>query len=416
MIPRERLQSFVNCVRQGQAGGFYPYFRPVSRSWGPEVEVAGRRLVMAGSNDYLGLTHDPRVTAAAEAAARTWGNGPGGSRFLSGNTTLHLQLEERLAAFLGKKRALIHTTGFTTNTGVLRCLASSKDVLLCDSESHASIVDGCLSSKGRLLTFEHNDAASAAGRLSAALLKQPETAFLITEGVFSMSGDVSNLKELAALKDAHPDLVLYLDDAHGLGVMGRNGRGTADHFGVADRVDFIMGTFSKALASVGGFMASDDEDALLYAMHHSRPLIFSAALPAPCAAAAQASLEILEREPERIERLHAVTRMAYEGYGRIGLRTRYSGAPILPILVGEEYKAYHLSQELFDHGVFALPAVFPAVPRGQAIIRTAFMSTHEDRHVHQVLEVLEAAAARHGIRRQDADPPREVEHLVPQQV
>ena len=404
MIPRHRLQSFVDRVEQGRAGGFYPFFRPVSRSCGSEVEVAGRRLVMAGSNDYLGLTHDPRVAAAAEAAARTWGTGPGGSRFLSGNTTLHLQLEERLAAFLGKKRALIHTTGFMTNVGILHCLAAAKDVLLCDAESHASIVDGGLSSKGRLLTFEHNNASAAAARLAAANGRQPEATFLITEGVFSMSGDVADLPGLTGLKNANPDLVLYLDDAHGLGVMGRHGRGTADHFGVAAQVDFIMGTFSKALASIGGFIASDDTDALVYAMHHSRPLIFSAGLPAPCAAAALAALDVLEREPERIARLHAVTRMAYEGYCRIGLRTRYSGSPILPILVGPEYTAYHLSQELFERGIFALPAVFPAVPRGQAIIRTAFMSTHEDRHVQQVLEVLEAAAARHGIRRQDAEP------------
>ncbi len=415
MIPRNRLQSFVDRVEHGREGGVYPYFRPVSRSWGPEVEVEGRKLVMAGSNDYLGLTHDPRVAAAAENAARTWGTGPGGSRFLSGNTTMHLQLEERLAAFLGKKRALIHTTGFTTNIGVLRCLASSKDALLCDAESHASIVDGCLSSKGRLLTFDHNNASSAAERLSAASLKQPEATFLITEGVFSMSGDVSDLPGLAGLKNTNPDLILYLDDAHGLGVMGRNGRGTADHFGVAEKMDFIMGTFSKALASVGGFIASNDTDALIYAMHHSRPLIFSAALPPSCAAAALASLDILEREPERIERLHAVTRMAYEGYCRIGLRTRYSGSPILPILVGPEYKAYHLSQELFDHGIFALPAVFPAVPRGQAIIRTAFMSTHEDRHIQQVLEVLESVAARHGIRKQDTEP-QASDRLAPQQV
>jgi 8-amino-7-oxononanoate synthase len=403
MLPRSRFQSFVEMVEQGKQGGYYPFFRPLAESWGPEVVVDGQRLVMVGSNDYLGLSHDPRVVAAAQEAAQRWGAGPGGSRFLCGNTTLHENLEERLAAFVGKKKAVVHTTGFTANSGALHCLAATPDVLLCDSESHASLVDGCLFSRGRLLTFRHNRADAARAKLEAAQEKNPEACFLVTEGVFSMSGDVAALPELLALKRDHPNLVMYLDDAHGLGVMGRNGRGTADHFGVTTGVDFLMGTFSKALASIGGFIASDDTDALTYIRHQSRPLIFSAALPASCAAAALASLAILEQEPERIERLRTNTRMAVEGYGRIGLATRCSGSPILPIGVGSEMKAYQLSRELFEQGVFALPAVFPAVPRGQAIIRTAYMSTHEPRHIEKVLTVLESLADRHGIRRADLE-------------
>lgn len=404
MLPRSRFQSFVDMVGQGKEGGYYPFFRPLAESWGPEVEVGGRRLIMVGSNDYLGLSHDPRVVAAAQEAARRWGAGPGGSRFLCGNTTLHEALEDRLAAFIGKKKAVVHTTGFTTNSGALHCLAATQDVLLCDSESHASIVDGCLFSHGRLLTFRHNQPDSARAKLEGAQEKQPEACFLVTEGVFSMSGDVAPLPELLALKKTHPNLLLYLDDAHGLGVMGRGGRGTADHFGVTADVDFIMGTFSKALASIGGFIASDDTDALTYIRHQSRPLIFSAALPASCVAAALAGLEILEREPERVERLHRNTRLAWEGYRRIGLSTRYSGSPILPITVGSEMKAYRLSRELFELGIFALPAVFPAVPRGQAIIRTAYMSTHEPRHIEQVLTVLESLAERHGLRHTAPEP------------
>ena len=401
MLPRSRFQAFVDMVEQGKEGGYYPFFRPLAESWGPEVDVGGRRLIMVGSNDYLGLSHDPRVVAAAQEAARRWGAGPGGSRFLCGNTTLHEALEERLAAFIGKKQAVVHTTGFTTNSGALHCLAATQDVLVCDSESHASIVDGCLFSRGRLLTFRHNQAESARAKVEAAQEKSPEACFLVTEGVFSMSGDVALLPELVPLKQKHPNLLVYLDDAHGLGVMGRGGRGTADHFGVTANVDFIMGTFSKALASIGGFIASDDTDALTYIRHQSRPLIFSAALPASCVAAALAGLEVLEHEPERVERLHRNTRLAWEGYRRIGLATRYSGSPILPITVGSEMKAYQLSRELFELGVFALPAVFPAVPRGQAIIRTAYMSTHEPRHIEQVLTVLESLAERHGLRGAD---------------
>ncbi len=401
MLPRSRFQSFVEMVEQGKQGGYYPFFRPLTESWGPEVAVDGRRLVMVGSNDYLGLSHDPRVVSAAQEAAHRWGAGPGGSRFLCGNTTLHQALEERLAAFIGKKAAVIHTTGFTTNSGALHCLAATSDVLLCDAESHASIVDGCLFSRGRLLTFRHNRADAAGAKLKFAQEKNPEACFLVTEGVFSMSGDLAALPELLALKHGHPNLVVYLDDAHGLGVMGRNGRGTADHFGATTDVDFIMGTFSKALASIGGFIASDDTDALTYIRHQSRPLIFSAALPASCAAAALASLDILEQEPERIERLRSNTRMAYEGYGRIGLATRFSGSPILPIGVGSEMKAYQLSRDLFEQGVFALPAVFPAVPRGQAIIRTAYMSTHEPRHIERVLAVLESLAGKYELCRSD---------------
>lgn len=398
MLPRNRFQALAEIVRRGKEGGYYPFFRALSASSGPEVEVDGRRLVMAGSNDYLGLAHDPRVVEAATGAARRWGVGPGGSRFLCGNTTLHETLEERLAAFVGKRHALVHTTGFTTNLGALHGLAGPGDLLLCDEESHASVVDGCLSARGRLATFRHNDAASARAKLEAARSKDPEACFLITEGVFSMSGDVASLPDLVALRREHPAAVLYLDDAHGLGVMGPGGRGTAAHFGATGDVDFIMGTFSKALASVGGFLASDDEEAMTFLRHQSRPLIFSAALPACCVAAALAGLDILEREPERVERLHRNARRAWEGYRRIGLDARWSGSPILSIRIGSEIAAYRFALELFERGVFALPAVFPAVPRGEAIIRTAYMSTHAPEHIDRVLNVLETVADAHGLR------------------
>jgi len=382
--------------------GLYPYFRPIDRSWGTEVELNGRRLIMVGSNDYLGLSHEPRVLAAAEEAMRRWGSGSGGSRFLSGNLTLHERLEERLAAFVGKKKAVVHVTGFSTNLGAIACLLTQDDIILCDRENHASIFEGCQASKARLVPFAHNDVHSAAQKLVSARERNPQgVILLITEGVFSMSGDLPPLPELAQLKQEHPDLLIYLDDAHGIGVMGPGGRGTAEHFGLTGSVDFIMGTFSKALASIGGFIAGDDEDVLDYLRHHSRPLIFSAGLPASCAATVLACLDIIEREPERVERLWEITRRVVEGYQKIGLICGDARSPVIPIYIGEELKAAQITADLLQRGVFALPAVHPAVPKGKALIRTAYMSTHQESQITYVLGALEEVARKHRIRAAD---------------
>jgi len=338
---------------------------------------------------------------------RRWGSGTGGSRFLCGNLTLHEALEERLAAFVGKKKAVVHATGFTTNLGAIACLLTPQDVIVCDRENHASIFEGCQASRSRLIPFAHNDAAAAARKLALAREKNLNGCLLlITEGVFSMSGDMAPLDELVKLKKLYPDLLLYLDDAHGLGVMGRQGRGTADHFGLTAQVDFIMGTFSKALASIGGFIAADDEVVLEYLRHHSKPLIFSAALPASNAASVMACLDILDEEPERVARLWEITRRVHAGYREIGLITKHSKTPIIPIYIGAEEKAAFFAREMFDHGVFALPAIYPAVPRGQAVIRTAFMSTHKERQIQYVLEVLTKLAKKHRIRACDLDEPQ----------
>ncbi len=401
---KKRSQAFARLIEGAKQQQFYPYFQPVSKSWGTEVEVNGRRLVMIGSNDYLGLTHDPRVLESAIEAIGRWGSGPGGSRFLSGNMSLHDELEERLAHFVGKKMAVVHTTGFLTNLGVLSCLIQPQDIILYDRENHASIYEGCRASGARLVSFPHNDRHRASEKLAAAREKNPEgSVFLLTEGVFSMSGDVCELSSLVTIKDEYPDIVMYLDDAHGLGVMGYGGKGTASHFGVTERIDFIMGTFSKALASIGGFIASDDVDLLTYLKHHSKTLIFSAALPACNAATVIKCLEILEKEPERVVRLWENTARVREGYERIGLRTGESRSPIIPILIGSEDTAYHFAAELFNEGVFALPAVFPAVPRGQAIIRTAYMSTHSEEQIAFVMEVLDRLARKYRIRACDVE-------------
>jgi 8-amino-7-oxononanoate synthase len=391
-------------VQDAREQGIYPYFRPIDRSWGTEVEVSGRRLIMIGSNDYLGFTHDPRIIEATAKAALRWGSGPGGSRFLCGNLTLHETLEERLAAFVGKKKAVVHATGFTTNLGAIACMLTPQDIIVCDRENHASIFEGCQASRARLIPFAHNDAAAAERKLAAALQKNANGCqLLITEGVFSMSGDMSPLDELVRLKDTYTDLLIYLDDAHGLGVMGQGGRGTANHFGLTGQVDFIMGTFSKALASIGGFIAADDEDVLEYLRHHSKPLIFSAALPASNAATVLACLDLLDEDPGRVTRLWDITRRVHQGYREIGVITKQSKTPIIPIYIGAEDKAFVFAKDMFDHGVFALPAIYPAVPRGQAVIRTAYMSTHKKSQIDYVLEVIEKLAKKHHIRAGDFD-------------
>jgi len=402
MSIKDRCQTFSRSVRGFKSQGVYPYFRPISRSWGTEVEVEGRRLIMIGSNDYLGLSHEPRVLEAATQAMHRWGTGPGGSRFLSGNLTLHEMLEERLAAFVGKKKAVVHVTGFSTNLGAIACLLTAQDIILCDRENHASIFEGCQASRARLIPFAHNDPQAASQKMASAREKNPHgVMLLITEGVFSMSGDLAPLPELMQLKREHPDLLIYLDDAHGVGVMGRQGRGTADYFGLTDEIDFIMGTFSKALASIGGFIAGDDEDVLEYLRHHSKTLIFSAGLPASCAATVLACLDIIEKEPEVVERLWKITRRVHAGYQEIGLVTGDALSPVIPIYIGSELKAGLMAADLFKEGIFALPAIFPAVPRGTAVIRTAYMSTHKESQIDYVLEVLAQLAQKHQVRAAD---------------
>lgn len=401
---RQRCDQFNALESMIASKGIHPYFRPISKTWGTEVEVNGKRLVMIGSNDYLGFSHDPRVIEAAAKAVYDWGTGPGGSRFLSGNMVLHHQLEERLASFVGKRHAVVHVTGFSTNVGVFGALVTPSDTVICDRDNHASIFEGVKNTKARLLTFAHNDAAQAAKRVAEAKASRPDgDVLLATEGVFSMSGELAVLDELAAIKQEHPDIIFYLDDAHGLGVFGRGGRGVADHFGVTDKVDCIMGTFSKSMASIGGFIASDDEELMNYVRYQSRTEIFSAALPAVNTMTVLACLDILEREPERVERLHAISNRMRQSYRDIGLRIGNSVSPIVPIIIGSDEKAFQFSQALFENGVFALPAVFPAVPRGQALIRTAFMSTHQDRQLDFVLSVLERLAKEFRVRECDLE-------------
>ncbi len=394
----ELCVPFAARVHAAREAGIYPFFHPVKWGVGACVEVNGNPLVMVGSNDYLGLTRDPRVIDATVKAVRQYGTSHGGSRFLCGNTPLHEHLEARLAAWVGKKKALVHATGYQTNMGILGGLADATDWMLGDRENHASLVEGARASGARLAWYRNQDAAAAARKRTAIRRRQPGARVtLVTDSVFSMSGAVAPLAALAALKDADDRMILYVDEAHALGVLGPGGRGAVAAAGVTASVDFIMGTFSKALASVGGFVATDDEDVVLYLKHHSKSLIFSASLPAMNAAAVLAALDVMEAEPERLERLREVTRRAREAYRRIGLPVPADETPILPIPAGDDARAFRVARALFDRGVFAMPALFPAVPRGQALVRTAYMSSHTDAQLDHIFDALEAVCRAEGL-------------------
>ena len=399
----DRCTAFAGMIRAAQQAGYYPFFHALRWSAAAEVEIDGRSLIMVGANDYLGLSRDPRVIEAAVAAARMYGTGQGGSRFLCGNTALHEELEERLAAWVGKKKALVHATGYQTNLGILGSLADGVDWILSDRENHASLLEGARASGANLAWYRNQDAPAAARKLASIRRRQADARVaLVTDSVFSMSGAVAPVSALAALKAADPRLLLFVDEAHALGVLGPGGRGAMAAAGATAAADFIVGTFSKALASVGGFVATDDEDVVVYLKHHSKSLIFSAALPAMNVAAALAALQILQTEPERLERLRDVVRRARAAYRQMGLPVPAAETPILPILVGDEIKACHMARALFDRGVFSMPAVFPAVPRGQALVRTAYMSSHTDRQLDRVFSALADVCREAGL---PASPP-----------
>lgn len=398
MLSKTRYSEFIRRFNQVKLANSYPYFRAVSKVCGAEIEVDNRRLIQAGSNDYLGLASDPRVIEAAAAAIRHMGTGPGGSRLLSGNMLLHEELEAQMADFLGKRAAIVYTTGFLANLGTLGTLPERGDLLLCDRESHASIFAAAFKSAARFLTFKHNDCASAQNRLHQARKKLPQaTVFLVTEGVFSMSGDTADLTGILDLKQRDGNVMVYLDDAHGIGVLGENGRGTANSLGLTRDVDIIMGTFSKSLASIGGFIASDDKYMIEFLKHNARSFLFTAGLPAGSAAAALKCLEILQREPERIARLRQVTNIMRDGYQQLGIPVKDSPGPIIPIPIGDELAAYKFASELFELGVFALPATYPAVPRGKSIIRTTFSAGHSQEHLDFVLETLAGMLPKYGL-------------------
>jgi 8-amino-7-oxononanoate synthase len=370
-------------AREMQALGLYPYFLPLEDTEGTEVVIDGRRILMIGSNNYLGLTTDPRVRKAAIDAVARYGTSCTGSRFLNGTLALHKEAEARLAKYVGKESALVFSTGYQVNLGVISCLVGRGDVVIADKDDHASIVDGCMLALGEMRRFSHNDL----DHLDRVLAKvDPEIGrMVVVDGVYSMGGDLAPLPELVEICKRY-SARLMVDDAHSIGVMGR-GRGTAAHYGVTDQVDLIMGTFSKSFASLGGFIAGD-ESVIHYIQHNARSLIFSASMPASNVAAVLAALDIMENEPELVDRLWQVTERMRTGLKTLGFRMGPSCTPIIPIIIGEMEKTFLAWKMCFEAGLYTNAVVAPAVPPDQCMLRTSYMATHSDEEIDRALSIL----------------------------
>ncbi len=382
----QHVQLFDKCTnftkaREVQRAGLYPYFKPISESEDTVVTIEGQPRIMMGSNNYLGLTHHPKVLEASRRALERYGSGCTGSRFLNGTLDLHEQLEDRLADFFGKDGALVLSTGYQANLGMISCLVGRSDIVLIDKLDHASIVDGAKMSYGQTERFGHGNLE----QLERLLEKHADRGtMIIVDGIYSMEGDIADLPALIALKQKY-GAALAVDDAHSVGVLGPKGDGTAAHFGVIDDVDVIVGTFSKSLASIGGFIAAS-EGVIHYVKHHARPLIFSAALPPANTAGVLAAHEVMVQEPERRDRLWANTARLQEGLRSLGYDIGPSETPIVPVLIGTIENTFVFWRKLFEAGVFTNPVVPPAVPPSECRLRTSLMATHTDDQIDFALE------------------------------
>jgi 8-amino-7-oxononanoate synthase len=370
-------------AKDAQASGLYPYFLPLSESEGTVAEFNGKKLIMCGSNNYLGLTTHPEVQEAAREAITRFGSSCTGSRFLNGTLELHERLENELADWVQKDSALIFSTGMQVNLGTISSLVGRKDYIILDKEDHASIVDGARLSYGEMIRFRHNDMDDLQDKLSR--LPEDSGKLLVVDGLFSMEGDIAPLPEIVPLCKQF-NVRIMVDDAHAVGVLGK-GRGTAAHFGISDQVDLIMGTFSKSFASIGGYVAGD-EDVIHYIKHHARSLIFSASIPGPNAAAALAALNIMRREPERIERVNQIAEKMRREYKNLGFDIGSSETPVIPIILGDDLLTLQTWKLLFENGVFVNPVLSPATPPGRQLLRTSYMATHTDEQLEVVLSVL----------------------------
>src|SRR5215831_20343155 len=379
---------FEKCYRYEDAErvrrtGFYSFFRVVETAQDPEVSIGGRRMIMLGSNNYLGLTNDPRVKEAAIEAVRKYGSGCAGSRFLNGTLDLHVRLEERLAEFMRQAAAITFSTGFQVNLGVISCLVGKGDTVYLDKQDHACIIDGARLSFGNVRKFKHNDMSDL--RRQMAIGEGSKGRLVVVDGVYSMEGDIVPLPDVVSIARDF-DAAVMVDDAHGIGVLGANGRGTAEHFRLEDEVDLVMGTFSKSMASVGGFIAGDSK-VIDYIRHTARTMVFSAAAPPAAVAAALATVEIMEREPERRERLWENTRFFSEGLRTLGLDTGESQTPIVTIVAGEDVTALRMGRRLQDEGIFVNCVLTPGTLPGRALIRTSLMATHTRAQLTRALEI-----------------------------
>ena len=380
---QERLEQWTR-PQEYMAAGIYPYFREITGRQGTEVQMEGRNVLMFGSNAYTGLPGDQRVVDAAAAALHKYGTGCAGSRFLNGTLDLHVQLEKEIADFIGKDEALVYSTGFTVNSGVIACLTGRKDYIIRDDRDHASIVDGCRLSMSTNLKYRHNDMEDLEAQLQKC---EPDAVKLIVvDGVFSMEGDLAKLPEIIRLKKKY-DATVMVDEAHGLGVFGRNGRGVCDHFGLTKEVDLIMGTFSKSLASVGGFITAD-KSIINWIRHNCRTYIFSASNTPAATAAARRSLQILQEEPQILDRLWSVTNYALQRFRDEGFESGNTESPIIPLYVRDTVKTFEVTKRAFEEGVFINPVIPPACAPQDTLVRVALMSTHTREQVDRAVKAL----------------------------
>jgi len=379
-----------------KAQGYYPYFRAIEESEGPVVMIEGRKIIMAGSNNYLGLTADPRVKQASKDAIDLYGTGCSGSRYLTGTLNLHNELEERLASFLGKESCLLFSTGYQTAQGIIPTLVQRGEYVVSDKDNHACIVAGNLMAKGAFAQFDrykHNDMDD----LERVIAKLPEDKgkLVVSDGVFSTTGDIVKLPRLLEIAKKYNARVL-IDDAHSTGVIGEGGRGTASYYGLNNDVDMTMGTFSKTFASLGGFVVSE-RPVINYIKHHSPALIFSASPTPPNVAAALAALDILEAEPWRVDRLRENADYMRKGYADLGFRVLDGETGVVPVIIGDDTKSFIFWKELFDAGVFVNVFISPGVPQGLQMLRTSYMATHEKEHLDRILEISGEIGSKLGI-------------------
>lgn len=383
---QDRIASFQD-AKVIKERGLYPYFRAIDSAQDTEVIINGKPVLMFGSNSYLGLTNHPKIKEASQKAIAKYGTGCAGSRFLNGTLDIHLELENRLASYVGKEAAVLFSTGFQVNLGVISCLLDRTDYLVLDEYDHASIIDGSRLSFSRSIKYAHNDMNDLRAKLSR--LPEDAAKLIVSDGIFSMEGDLVNLPEMVKIADEFGANIM-MDDAHSLGVIGFNGAGTASHFNLTDKVDLIMGTFSKSLASLGGFIAAD-EDTVEFIKHRARSLMFSASMPPASVASVIAALDIIEAEPERIDKLWANTNYAKKLLLEAGFEIGHPESPILPIYIRDNEKTFLITNILQQNGIFVNPVVSPAVPSDASLIRFSLMATHTFEQIETAIDKLKSA-------------------------
>ena len=393
MKPLRAKLAAYDAPQKAKAAGVYPYFRPISSEQNTEVMMNGKKVLMFGSNSYMGLTNHPKVIEAAVEATRKYGTGMAGSPFLNGTLDIHKELEAKIADYIGKEDAIIYSTGFGTNLGVVSTLTGREDFIICDEQDHASIIEGRRLSFSRPMKYRHNDMASLEEVLERCGDKGVK--LIVTDTVFSMEGDVANMKEITRLANKYNASVMA-DEAHGIGVFGEGGRGVCHHLGVTEDVDLIMGTFSKSFASLGGFIATDKETTN-FLRHHSRSYIFTASITPAATAAANAALDIMINEPERQEHLWNITHYALDSFRSMGLEIGHTSTPIIPLFIRDDYKTFAITHDLLEEGVFVNPVVTPAVAPEDTLIRYSLMATHTKEQVTRSLEAIEKVFRKHGL-------------------